>query len=765
MFFLISNGQDRPSILSKNKDEKYHIDFARYCVGQANNELQNSFVTKSQLNKNFYKNNSWANSEDLDSFFKDDTDQSRNRIKMRKNIIRPMIEQYRGNAIRMSINFKAKSISSQAINRRESALAKQLHFSSVANDPNNPWGEKMKKQYGVGDTEQETRDIFENTYVDEYVENINYLLGYIAERNEFGEKQVRLAEELGLTGIGIMADYEYSGHQQFEVVKSENFFFDRSAKEYDLTDSEFMGELIYMNASEIFEQWPDISDDSKTAIDNYAKNYRKAAIDANDNQSMNYSGKVPVFKTYWKDADVYEYGYVKDEFGYDYLTKINHINEGEDKPRYTDADLIKSNSERAKRLLGNKLKKKLSVDTLRMAIFIPQEVMALGGRTSQDVQYKDTLLEYGVVPYQETENLDFDSVKFPYKCYCWGYVDGEVLSPIDDAIDPQRFINRIMSITENQINNSRGSGSVIDKSMVDDQSELLRNINQSKPILINAKGRGVQNAVSQYDTTVKQGTMVLFNIMDAMGKLTQEITGVNEALKGESTGSDQLVGVTQLLIQRGSLMQEPFYNALTNIYKQCYQSAASKGKRIYADNERNICIAVGDTGAKVIKISKDMKLEDFRTFIKRQNSDEMLIESGNQMLLTLFSIVNPDGSKIIDEKRFANLWGRSTPEEIGQALRQYAKEKQELQRAQSKEMNAQKAAQEEAMARQEQEDRAMMEYAANEQEARADIESLENKKHDIKKEYIKALPKIAKENPNAAQEIINGAKNLENKIV
>lgn len=765
MFFLISNGQNRPSILSVNKDEKYHIDWARYCVGQANNELQNSFVRKSQLNKNFYKNNSWTTAEDLDSFFKDDTDQSRNRIKMRKNIIRPMIEQYRGNAIRMSINFKAKSISSQAINRRENALAKQLHFSGVANDPNNPWGPEMKAQYGVGDTEQETRDIFENAYVDEYVESINYLLGYISERNEFGEKQVRLAEELGLTGIGIMADYEYSGHHQFEVVKSENFFFDRSAKEYDLSDSEFMGELIYMNASEIFEQWPDLTHDQKAAIDNYAKNYRKSANDAADTQALNYSGKVPVFKTYWKDADVYEYGYVKDEFGYDYLTKINHVNEGEEKPRYTDADLIKSKSQRAKRLLGDKLKKRLSVDTLRTAIFIPQEVMALGGQSNQDLQYKDTLLEYGIVPYQETENLDFDSVKFPYKCYCWGYVDGEVLSPIDDAIDPQRFINRVMSITENQINNSRGSGSVIDKSMVDDQSELLRNINQSKPILINAKGRGVQNAVSQYDTTVKQGTMVLFNIMDAMGKLTQEITGVNEALKGESTGSDQLVGVTQLLIQRGSLMQEPFYNALTNIYKQCYQSAASKGKRIYADNERNICIAVGDTGAKVIKISQDMKLEDFRTFIKRQNSDEMLIESGNQMLLTLFSTVNPDGSKIIDEKRFANLWGRSTPDEIGQALRQYAKEKQELQRSQSKLMNQQQVAQQQAAAAQEQDDRSAAEFEAHHQEAREDINNLEKNKHDLKKEYIKALPKIAAENPSAQQEIINGAKNLEKQIV
>ena len=773
MFFLVANGQDRPSILEKNKDEEYHKKFARYCLGQANNQYQNSFVDKVNINKNFYKNNSWIMDEDLESFFKDDTEQGRNRIKMRKNIIRPMVEQYRGNAIRMSINFKCRSISAQAITRRENALAKMLHFSNVANAPNNPWGEDMRSQMAIGKNEAETRSIFENVYVDKYVEKMNYLLGFISERNEFNEKQVRLSEELALTGLAVMAEYEYSGHHQFNVVSSETFFFDRSAREYDLTDAEFMGEVIYMNVSEIFEQWPDMSDEQRTAVDNYAKMYRKASQAANagvgdkggtTNQFAN-SGKVPVYKTFWKDGDTYEYGYVLDKFGYEYLTRINHVEEGDEEPRYTDKDLIRSKSERAKNLFGDKLKKRLYVDTLRMAIFIPQEIVAMGDSSTAPQKNKDIVLDYGIAPYQETENQDFDSVKFPYKCYCWGYIDGEVLSPVDDAIDPQRFINRIMSIAENQINNSRGSGSVIDESMVDDPAEVLQNMNQSKPVFVKAKGRGVQNAVSSYDSTVKAGTMVLFNIIESIGKLTQEVTGVNEALKGESTGSDQLVGVTQLLIQRGSLMQEPFYNAITNVFKQCYQSAASKGKRIYADNERNLCIAVGDEGAEVLKITKEMKMEDFRTFIKRQNSDEMLIESGNNMLMALFSIVNPDGSKLLDDKRFSNLWGRSTPDEIGIALRQYAKEKEELQRMSSENANKQMIANEERAAQQEAEIKAEQEQAMYETEARQDIDNLGKQKHEINKEYVKGLSKIAPNNPQAQAQIINFSKNLDKPLV
>jgi hypothetical protein len=758
MFFLISNGQPRPSILENNKDQEYHLKFGRFCVGQANNLYQNEFVEKVRLNKNFYKGNQWILQEDTESFFKDETNQNRNRIKVVRNLIRPMVEQYRGNAIRMSINFDVKSVSPHAINRREQHLAEQLWYSKIANEEGNPFGEDLKKKKAIGDSDAETEAIFSNLYVDRYVNTMNDLLKYISERNEFSNTQMPLAENLALTGLGVKKTFEYGGHQEFYVVQSENFFFDRSAKRYDLKDAGFMGEVVYMEASEIYEAYPDLTDDQRRAIQSYADQYRKMVFQTgitgtanHQNTQYSNSGKVPVFQVYWKDGETYEYGYVKDEYGYDYFTRINFVYPGEDKPRYTDKDLIENKSQRAQKILNGKMKRKLYVDVMRTCHFIPQEIVT----SSSDLAVKnlpDIVLDYGIAPYQEANNIEFNSVEYPYKCYCWGYVDGEILSPVDDAISPQRFINRIMSITENQLNNSRGSGTVIDDSMVMNKEEVLNSINQSKPIFINAKGRGIQNAIGAYDTTVKQGTMVLFNIMDAMKNSLQEITGVNEALKGESTGSDQLVGVTQLLIQRGSLMQEPFYHAITRIEEQCYQSMCTIGKRIYCDSERNLAIAVGDEGVRTIRISRDMLPEDFRCFIKRENSEEMLINAGNQMLSAFLQM------QIIDQKQYANLYGRSTPDYIAYAIRENAKQKEELARMQAKEQ----AKKEADLASQVEKEGAMQQYQAHEQQARADVMDMQNRQHDLKKEFVKQLGKIAPQNPIAQNEIIKNTQNLQN---
>lgn len=760
MFFLVATGQDRPSIMEGKKDDNYHLKFARYCVGQANNQYQTTFIENTYRNKNFYKGNQWVRDEDLESFFKDDSNQERNRIKIVKNMIRPMVEQYRGNAIRMTLNYRVKSISPQAINRREEQLSKMLFISKIANQPGNPFGEGLRKANAIGKDEPSTTAIFDNLYQDAYVRKMNYLLKFVSERCQFEDKQVVVAENLALSGLAVIKNYEYAGHQEFKVVPSENFFFDRSAKEYDLTDGEFMGEVLYLSPSEIFEMYPDISQENKDAIDKYANQFRNNTVDSfvSGNTGSNatnrnaMAGKVPVYITYWRDGEQYEYGYVKDEFGYDYLTKINFVHEGEEKPRYTDADLIQSNSERAKRVLNGKLKRKRWVDTLRTCHFIPSEIM--GSPTGVE-KAPDIILDWGLAPYQETEMLEENSVKFPYKCYCWGYIDGEIFSPVDDAISPQRFINRVLSVAENQINNSRGSGTIYDKSILDPdggEDEFNRNMNQSKPIGVWARGKGLQNVVGTYDGTIKNGTLVMFQLADMMKGYMQDVTGVNEALKGESTGSDQLVGVTQLMIQRGSLMQEPFYNAISKIFKQCAQAVCTTGKRIYADNERNLAIAAGDEGSKIIRITRDMKLEDFRCFIKRENSDEILVNAGNQLLFQLKEF------GLIDDKRFANLYGRSTPDEIGTAIREVVKEKEELQRMQSEKMeqeNQQMQQQEENMASQ-------RDYMLSEAQAREDVKELDNREHDMKKEHLKALSKIAPNNAKAQQAIIDGAKNLEN---
>lgn len=760
MFFLIANGQERPSILTSNKDEDYHAKYARFCLGQSNNQYQTDFVSKILLNKNFYKGDQWVDHEDLEVFLKDESNQDRNRIKVIHNVIRPMVEQYRGNAIRMKINFRAQSISPQAINRRENKLAEMQFYSKVANSQNNPFSEDIKANKAIGDTPGETTAIFNNLYVDKLVEKVNYLCQYVAERNTFEDKQVRLAEELALSGIGVMKTFEYAGHQEFKVQPSENFFFDRSAKEYDLSDAGHMGDLTYMEPSEIFEAYQDISDTEREAIDNYSRQFRKMGVESyntspgsnNSLTQQNYSGKIPVYAVYWKDGEQYEYGYVKDEFGYDYFTKINYVYDGETEPRYTDKDLIKSKGDKAKRLLGDKLKRRSHVDVIRMAIIIPREVLALGSRDSMSNETKDVILEYGIAPYQDTENIEYASAKFPYKCWCWGYINGEILSPVDDAISPQRLVNRILSVAENQISNSRGSGTVIDKTMVSDQGEVLRKMNRSEPVMIDARGRGIQNAIGSYDTTIKNGTMGMFGIIETLKKFSQDSSGINEAIKGESTGSDQLVGVTQLMIQRGSLMQEPFYNAITMIYKQSFQSICNVGKRIYADNERNLSIAVGDEGMEMITITKDMKAEDFRIFVKRQNDIAVLIDAGNAMLAQLFEM------GMIDKKRYANLFGRSTPDEIGMSLRAAAKEEEEMQRMLDKE----EAKAKQALAEQGQNEMAQQEDMMHEQQAREDIKDLGKTKAEMGKASLAAVGKIAPNNAEAQKIILKNAEKFAN---
>ena len=302
-----------------------------------------------------------------------------------------------------------------------------------------------------------------------------------------------------------------------------------------------------------------------------------------------------------------------------------------------------------------------------------------------------------MLDYQESEFLDISNVKFPLKCQTWGYVDGEVFSPVDDAINPQRFINRVLSVTEQLINNSGGSSVIIDEDAIasGDKDQIYSDIQDGRPVTVQTRGRGVPNAIGYYDATPKAGVYNMFDIIPTIKQMQQDTTGVNEALRGESTGSDQLVGVTELLIQRGSLMQEPFYGAITDLYVQMYQHAATVGKRMYIDNERELAIITGDEGVDIFTMSKDLRNEDFRVFISRENDDAVLKQQANQML----NIFLQQG--LIDDKVFANLFDRATPNDVTMALRSQAGLRIEA---------AKKAAKEEqsAMAGQKQEQDALM---------------------------------------------------------
>tara|TARA_B110000459_G_scaffold202959_1_gene257578 strand:- start:4269 stop:5051 length:783 start_codon:yes stop_codon:yes gene_type:complete len=193
-------------------------------------------------------------------------------------------------------------------------------------------------------------------------------------------------------------------------------------------------------------------------------------------------------------------------------------------------------------------------------------------------------------------------------------------------------------------------------------------MNASKPIFVDTDRVGsVQNAIGQYGTNIGNGTLQMFQVVSEVQKSIADVTGVNESMTGTGQTSDALVGVIEAQIQRGSLVQEPFYWALTSILKQAYEHISTVGKAVYFDNPRRLAMMVGDKGMKNIILTKDHLLQDYRIFIKRAESKEKGEEAGNQLLFTLLQ------SGLIDQNVFSNLFGRATPDRIAKEMRAFVR--------------------------------------------------------------------------------------------
>jgi hypothetical protein len=653
----------RPSRLTPDKNKEYHTLFARWCIGGAFGTSLNAFYMKTMVNWNFYRGNQWLYNEDLAAFLMDESGDVRNRIKFVENIIRPMVEQYVGNAIRTDFTFRAQSVNETVLNRREVQLQKLKTLTRLSQDTAPQFAEMLKENFPIGQDTNETETMFNNYYVDDYEKAINNLIRYISTKNDFEKLKVEATKHLAISGLMVLKDYVQGGEMMWKVQDPLYFFFDRGAKRPDLKDAEYMGSYQYMLPTDIFERFETLTGQEREAIEDYAKSqkYQNSQYTGAFMESLR--GRVPVYEVYWKDTEKQEYGYVYDQFGYEFFTQINGPN-----GQYSGGDVIFPNDQERRDKMGGKLIKTIYVDTLRYAIFIPKEELGVKG--------EDIMLEYGMDPYGETYLYDPSNIEFPFKCYCWSYHNGYIQSPIDDAIDPQRYINRLLSVAESQINNSRGSGSIIDKDMVDPQGgeeEILRNMNNSKPIFVQAKGN-LNNSISAYDSTIGTGTQMLFSIVGQMRELVQNVTGINEAMQGASGGQRELVGVVNAQLQRGTLIQEPFYYTIGEMLKQCYQSMAQKGKRIYAANQRRLAIITGDDKAEQLIITKDFMMEDFRVFVKRTPPEVDMVAEGNMMALNLLT------QGIIDHETFSKIYGISSPDQVARALREYGKMQVEVQR-------------------------------------------------------------------------------------
>ena len=169
MSYMFSTNRIRPNKLQSKKDKKYHSDYAKFCLSTMDNYVYRRYINRCLVNWSFFKggDGQWIFDEDVESFFLDESGDVRNRLKWTKNVIKPMVQQYVGNAIRLAYDAKATCISDFVINKRERDLAELKGFEQLSKQF--PFFEDIiKERQPIEDTEVETEELFQNAWVENY---------------------------------------------------------------------------------------------------------------------------------------------------------------------------------------------------------------------------------------------------------------------------------------------------------------------------------------------------------------------------------------------------------------------------------------------------------------------------------------------------------------------------------------------------------------------------------------------------------------------
>jgi len=669
---LITNFGVRPNRTEQNKGKDYHIAYGRWGVGNSNDYKHTAMLENIATNKNFIvANKQWNGKEDSISFLMNESGETNTRIRAEFNYLQIMHNQYIGNVERMGFKVKVHSFSPMVKVRKEESLNEALLWYSAASISSPEVANTIKANKPIGNSEMETMQQHDLYYTDKYVRDMNSLMRYSENVNNIDLLKMELSECLSYAGICVTRPEPINGEFVVRLVQPENFFWDREARKYDLSDAGYMGEFHYMLPTDIYEMNQNLDREELNKIERFTDGINLLA-------SKN--GRAKVYKVIWRDLDISEWGYIKNEFEDIVFERVNHTYENEEKPKYTDSDLVplseltvyQKNVLSKKKQVKGKSKTMIYTNLWRYCEFIPSEYITTSKKNKEGA-YNDLVLSYGILPYQEKNLYSPFNMDTPYKVGMYFYIDGEVYSPIDIAINPQRIANRILSVVENMMNNARGSGSILSQESVDKSNyteiEVDAMMKENKTLVLPvALHGGAQNAVAKYDASFSNGMKAQLEVAQVFLGAIEKITGVNEAMKGQADNPNQLVGTTQLMIQKGTVVTERYYSALKNTILQIYQSFASVGKRYYINERPTLVSIAGDEGASVIELSKDMANEDFRTaltFTMDSDAERQYVDS---------TITQYYAGGLIDRSSFADIVGRGSSDDMYMALRRYTKE-------------------------------------------------------------------------------------------
>ena len=720
------------TIPESEKDEQYHLAKGVNHIGRVDVGAIDNYRAKWEVNCRMYSGDQWFHKEDTETFLKDDNNNELKRIQVVANMIKPAVEQYRGNVNRMIVSASVDSRTRRSKTRKEVYMMKMLLLGRIARS-GPAMQEAIGSRYQVGQNDQEQYAVADQNYQDKLCRAGTDMLTAIAKLNKFDQQRKEHAWDVITSGACWWHSYIHGHHQRYEVVRPNEIVFDTSKmRSLTFEDASFWGIQRYHDLSTILERWH-IDSDTRTYLSKALKT--QSDNDGNGSRTIQALGCMVNF-VYWRDLVRTKIGFVKGPDGLPMQARIDYTAPSQVKPKYTESDVIPPPENAPnKHLFGNKKIIMGDAEVIRYVVWISSAHIPPPSGTGRE-SLRDIVLDYGQCKLQEVDPDETERVNFPCGGSAYAIVDKRIVSPIDDLVSPQRFKNRSLSVLESHLESSAGAGAVLDGSMIDPKmmkyETIARNIKLGKPVLLNSRGKGLPNSFGHYDYTPKQGVYAIAELLGLMDNIGQASTGIHEPMTGSPSGGTQLVRTTQLLIQRGSIMQEMVYDAITSCDMQKYQNCAQAGKTHYAFNPYKLVELIGDEHAATIISSVEFLVEQFRAEVKRENSEQQRIDQANDLLNFFLS------NGLIDRKRYAELYNNAYMSDVTAAVRSFIQDQEQMakqmQQMQQQSAEAQRQAMREADLQRQVEDSYSMlvDQAAKEAEGmrkRDQLYARENAKH------------------------------------
>lgn len=728
---------DRPNMAvpASAKGRKYYGDMGRNFLSGFDRAVFTDLHTKGLRAEKAYNDDVWTE-EDIDTFLLDDTKDTRNRVPFNFNMVRPLVEQYRGSMVQSNYNVSVEPVSQQMRTRRQVALAQRQILHSLA-EMSPEMRTIIGKHVSLGQDMAETTSIFLNQYQDEYIKAMNHLrekISAVTDRYRFVSHDAFL-----FACWGLLVEYARpsGSHYQWERVHPMDFVCDTSANMPDLSDSMFKGIRSMRTIGSLAEQY-NVDMGQLHAIEEVVRRYGSAM---SPGWNISNGTKVPVFTMVWEDLMHTEFGYVNGPWGMPTLVRVGQ-DEMSNGLVVTLNDLIEPPAtELNDELFGGKKTRKAAVQCTRFVDFCPWEY--IGGMSStgnkdvkkafDDGRLADLVLDYGVYKLQEYNPFDTAFSRSPIKVTTFAKANGMFVTPVQAVLDPNRFANRILSSVEGQVNMAGTKYAVYDADMLAiDPEEVDSYRRRGKAIPLHAKGSGVNNVFGMVDDSPGPAAYNFMQLLGSIQDMVRTVTGVHAPLTGEQT-KDQLVGVTQILVQRGALMQEPFYAAHNDLQLQKARFDVTAGKEWYLQRPDVLADMVGEDDVLALVLSRGFEMERFNAHIVRDNPERTQRQMANNWLDTLIQL------GLIDRVRYGQLYNNSTTADISKAIQQYAMELQQ----------AEKEAERRQVAETMQAGLAAMQQQADAEQTDA-LKDASKSEDMMRKETMKADANMARDTNNAA---------------